>query len=71
VHDVILYYTKTDDFLWKPQYTAHGEQYLEDKYTYIDENGRQYRLDNITSPNPRPNMTYVRKGYLPPEKGWR
>jgi adenine-specific DNA-methyltransferase len=71
VHDVILFYTKSEEFLWKPQYTEHEEQYVEDKYTSVDENGRRYMLDNITSPNPRPNMTYVWKGFAPPEKGWR
>ena len=71
VHDVILFYTKTENFLWTPQYTEHEEQYLDDKYTYVDEKGRRYMLDNITSPNPRPNMTYVWKGYSPPQKGWR
>jgi adenine-specific DNA-methyltransferase len=71
VHDVILFYTKTENFFWRPQYTEHEDQYLEDKYTYLDEKGRRYMLDNITSPNPRPNMTYVWKGYSPPEKGWR
>jgi site-specific DNA-methyltransferase (adenine-specific)/adenine-specific DNA-methyltransferase len=71
VHDVILFYTKTGDFYWNPQHTQHDEQYVEDKYTYVDEKGRRYMLDNITSPNPRPNMTYVWKGFPPPEKGWR
>jgi adenine-specific DNA-methyltransferase len=71
VHDVILYFTKTKHFTWHPLYTEHEESYIEDKYTYVNEHGRRYRLDNITSPNPRPNMTYVWKGFPPPEKGWR
>jgi len=71
VHDVILFYTEIEEFFWNPQHTQHGEQYLKDKYTYVDEKGRRYMLDNITSPNPRPNMTYVWKGFPPPEKGWR
>lgn len=71
VHDVILFYTKGETFDWTPQYTEHDEQYLADKYSYVDGDGRRYMLDNITSPNPRPNMTYVWKGYPPPEKGWR
>ncbi|WP_272456026.1 DNA methyltransferase [Pseudomonas aeruginosa] len=28
-------------------------------------------MDNITSPNPRPNMTYEWKGFSPPVNGWR
>jgi hypothetical protein len=32
---------------------------------------RLYQLDNMTSPNPRPNMMYAWKGFAFPEKGWR
>jgi len=71
VHDVIFFYTKTPQFTWNPQYTEHSEDYETTKYCHVDEKGRRYRLDNITSPNPRPNMTYVWKGFPPPEKGWR
>ena len=28
------------------------------------------RIDNLASPNPRPNLTYEYKGYQPPAKGW-
>ncbi|MDE0184446.1 MAG: site-specific DNA-methyltransferase [Candidatus Poribacteria bacterium] len=39
-------------------------------FRYTDANGRRYRVDNLASPNPRPNLTYEYKGYKPPEKGW-
>lgn len=71
VHDTIFFYTKTDDFIWNRQFTEHSDSYLKSKYSRVDENGRRYRLDNITSPNPRPNMTYEWKGFPPPANGWR
>ncbi len=71
IHDTIFFYTKTDVFTWNPQFEAHAEEYVEGKYTHVDEDGRHYQLDNITSPNPRPNMTYEWMGHQPPEKGWR
>lgn len=71
VHDTILFYTKGDDFTWTPQFEEHDESYLEDKYVYQDADGRKFRVDNITSPNPRPNMTYEWMGHAPPDKGWR
>lgn len=71
IHDTIFFYTKTDSFTWNPQFEEHAEEYVEDKYVHVDENGRRYQLDNITSPNPRPNMTYEWMGHAPPEKGWR
>src|SRR5690606_9250837 len=71
VHDVLLYCTKSQDFVWNQQYHAFSEQYLEVKYARTDSKGRRYRLDNITSPNPRPNMTYEWRGHPPPAKGGR
>jgi DNA modification methylase len=71
VHDKILFYTRTDRHIWNEQYVPHDPRYIEGKYTGRDPDGRRYMLDNITSPNPRPNMTYVWKGHEPPAMGWR
>lgn len=71
VTDMLLFYTKGPSFTWNPPYSEHGEHYLESKYSNVDEDGRRYQLDNLTSPNPRPNMTYEWKGFAPPDFGWR
>jgi len=71
VHDTIFFYTKSESFIWNKQFTAHSDNYLESKYNNVDKNGRRYMLDNMTSPNPRPNMTYEWKGFPPPPNGWR
>jgi DNA modification methylase len=71
VHDVLLFYTKSDQHIWNEQYVAHDEKYIADKYTGRDPDGRRYMLDNITSPNPRPKMMYAWKGHEPPAMGWR
>ncbi|MDP2956147.1 MAG: DNA methyltransferase, partial [Longimicrobiales bacterium] len=52
-------------------YLPHGEEYLESKYRFVDADGRRYRLDNMTSPKPRPNMMYEWKGHASPTNGWR
>ncbi len=71
VTDTILFYTKSSDFTWNPPFGAHSDDYLTSKYTQVDEEGRRYQLDNLTSPNPRPNMTYEWMGHQPPAFGWR
>lgn len=71
VADTILFYTKHDGFAWNTPRDAHSDEYLESKYRYKEDDGRVYRLDNMTSPNPRPNMMYEWKGFPYPEKGWR
>jgi DNA modification methylase len=70
VHDVIFLYAR-NAFTFNDVYVQHDPAYIADKYKYTDQNGRRYRLDNLTSPNPRPNMTYVWRGHPPPALGWR
>jgi DNA modification methylase len=69
--DTILYYGKTGTVTWNPQHGDYEESYVEGKYRHRDPDGRRYRLDNMTSPNPRPNMMYEWRGHASPEKGWR
>lgn len=71
IHDVLLYCTKGADFVWNQQHHVYSEKYVEEKYALVDAKGRKYQLDNLTSPNPRPNMTYEWMGHPPPDKGWR
>ena len=74
--DTIFFYTvsggNSESFTWNPQHEGYGADYVADKYRHDDGDGRgPYRLDNMTSPNPRPNMMYEWKGHAWPEKGWR
>lgn len=73
VTDRLLYYVKDSRAActWNPQWGEHSAEYLASKYRYKDPDGRVYRLDNMTSPNPRPNMMYVWKGHASPAMGWR
>jgi adenine-specific DNA-methyltransferase len=72
VHEIIFHYSKGTSYVWHPPRESLGLEYSTTKYVHDDGDGRgPYRLDNLTSPNPRPNMTYEWKGYPPPAKGWR
>ncbi len=72
VGDVILFYSKSRQFVWNTPREAHSEEYRSTKYRYDDGDGRGlYRLDNMTSPNPRPNMMYDWLGFQYPAMGWR
>ncbi|MCU0498097.1 MAG: restriction endonuclease [Anaerolineae bacterium] len=69
-HDIIFFYTKTNRYTLNRFYHTHSEQYLKRFFKYIDERG-VYKLENLTSPSPRPNLVYSYKGYPSPKKGWR
>jgi adenine-specific DNA-methyltransferase len=70
IHDVIYLYAR-GAFVFNLIYAKHDPAYIDDKYAHVDSEGRRYRLDNITSPNPRPNMKYVWRGHQAPALGWR
>jgi DNA modification methylase len=47
VHDVILFYTKSDKFTWNTVHQPYDKEYLEVKYKHEDEKGH-YRLSDLT-----------------------
>ena len=71
VHDYIFWVMKSEQFIWNPQFEPYSQDYLDSKYSHTTKDGRRYRLDNITSPNPRPNMMYTWRGNKAPRLGWR
>jgi DNA methylase/Restriction endonuclease len=51
VRDVILFYTKGEEWRWNWQYTPYDEKYVADFYKHIEPGtGRRYRLSDITGP---------------------
>ena len=72
VSDIILFYTKGKEFIWNTPRAGHSDAYIASKYRTDDGDGRGlYQLDNMTSPNPRPNMMYDWVGFPFPPMGWR
>lgn len=71
VSDSIFFYTKSNTFIWNPQYLSHSEEHVSSKYGNADPDGRSFTLSDMTSPNPRPNMMYEWKGFPFPRMGWR
>jgi DNA modification methylase len=68
--DTVLFYSKNDNNIFSDITKPLREEYIHDFYKFIDENGRRYRIDNLSSPSPRPNLMYTYKGYSPPKNGW-
>lgn len=69
-HDIILRYTKSENWTWNAQYTPHSDTYVEGFYRFEEEGtGRRYRLADLTNPNKnRPNLTYE---FLGVTRVWR
>ena len=52
VHDVVLYYTKGDEFTWKTQYAEHDPEYVKRNYSNSDYRGKWQKVD-LMGPGPR------------------
>jgi len=65
-HDMILYYTPSDNPIWNSQYYPHRQEYIEQFYKYIEpKSGRRYRLISCINPNKnRPNLKYDWNGVV-------
>jgi adenine-specific DNA-methyltransferase len=50
VHDVILYYAKTENAKWNPLYKPLSKHYVENFYKYEDPDGRRWKMDNMLGP---------------------
>ena len=52
ISDNILFYTKSDDFVWNKVYQQYDQQYVDNYYRYEDEKGR-YRVGDLTGSGTR------------------
>jgi adenine-specific DNA-methyltransferase len=68
--DSILFYSKSANNYFVNTIKPLKKEYVEKFYRFKDEKGRRYRLADLSSPSPRPNLMYEYKGYKPPLKGW-
>jgi DNA modification methylase len=68
IHDVILFYSKTDDWKWNQQFIEYDETYTDSFYNLTDKNGRRYQATDLTAPMSRASkgQVYAWKGYTPP-----
>lgn len=57
VHDVLLFYTKGDDFTWNPIYQPYDKSYLDGFYTHVDPDGRRWRRSDLTGAGTRQGET--------------
>lgn len=71
--DTILWYRKTELAIFNAQFSKDSpetQQYIEERFNNVDENGRRFMKSPIVSPNYRENLIYEYKGYTPPANGW-
>jgi DNA modification methylase len=50
INDILLYYSKTDDFKFNPEYVPYDQAYVDAKYPHTDSDGRRYGLWDMSGP---------------------
>jgi DNA modification methylase len=51
IHDIILFYTKSDTWTWNPVFTSYDSDYVASKYSNVERGtGRRYHLGDLTGP---------------------
>jgi adenine specific DNA methylase Mod len=50
IADVLLYYTKSENYLFNTIFLPYEQEYIDKYYRYRDPDGRRYWLDNLTGP---------------------
>ncbi|MEQ1516512.1 MAG: DNA methyltransferase [Usitatibacteraceae bacterium] len=73
--DSIFFYVKSDAYVWNQQFHTFSEEYVEEKFTGKDPDGRRWQSVSLRNPGDRPNLKYPfvasnGKTYLPHQNGW-
>jgi hypothetical protein len=58
IRDVVLVYTKAEDYVWNPQYMPYTEDYLEAEYRHVAPDGRRYKETDVTAAKPGGDTEY-------------
>jgi DNA modification methylase len=50
IADVLLFYTKSDEYAFNTQYTPYSDEYLQQTYNNRDSDGRRWKSSDLTGP---------------------
>ncbi len=72
VHDVILYYSKSEKCTFNPGWQPYDQSYIDSHYSLVEEaTGRRYQMDNLTAGKKGGDTSYDWKGVRPyPGRYW-
>lgn len=59
IHDTILFYTKSDKWVWNPMYTVYDEAYIGSEYRHIAADGRRYKQTDLTAAKPGGDTSFL------------
>lgn len=57
VHDVLLFYAKSDEYSWNPQFMPYDSEYIETFFDQTDSSGRRWKRMDLTGAGTRNGET--------------
>jgi DNA modification methylase len=75
LYDCILFYVRTDKYIWNQQHQKLDDVYVETKFTQRDSDGRKWQSVSLRNPGVRPNLQFLYLAsngvsYKPHPNGW-
>lgn len=75
VADIILWYSKSDTYVWNQPYQILADEEILKKYPHVDYDGRRWQSVTLRNPGVRPNLHYPYTAsngvtYQPHPNGW-
>jgi site-specific DNA-methyltransferase (adenine-specific)/adenine-specific DNA-methyltransferase len=67
IHQTLLVYTRSGEWVWNTQYIPYADDYKEKYYRYKDPDGREWKSTDLTGPGGR-GPVYIWKGI---KRAWR
>ncbi len=72
IHDVLLFYTKGENWTWHHQYLPYESGYVDDAYRHLEkETGRKYRFGDLTAARPGGDTSYEWRVKRPATGVWQ
>ena len=70
IHDTILFFTRSSHYIWNKQFTEYDKSYVENFYRHCDQDGRRYRVSDLTASGTRQGSSGMPwRGIDPAAKG--
>ena len=59
IHDILLFYTKSEEWTWNPEYTDYDDEYVESNYNHIEDGSeRRFKSTDLTAAKPGGDTSY-------------
>jgi DNA modification methylase len=67
IHDVLLFYSKSDRNVWNPQYVSYEREYTDKTFREADHKGRKFQTVTLTAAKPGGDTSFEWHGIRPPK----